>query len=66
MGVCPTLVRRVVASSASTRCSSYNIFQKQGGDGQVDEDAGYVVCSGNERSGGHRRHSLGFRSGSEN
>lgn len=32
-----------------------NVFQKYCGNGQVDENAGYVVCSGNERSGGHRR-----------
>lgn len=30
-----------------------NVFQKERGDGQVDENAGYVIGGGDKRPGGH-------------
>ena len=39
-------------SQCSPYCMMY--FRNQGGDGQVDENAGYVIGGGDKRPGGYR------------
>ena len=59
LSLMPLLQSKPFYSSLAHNIDAYfsltdNVFQKECGDGQVNEKAGYIIGSGDKRPGGHR------------